>query len=173
MKSKQNVFIAIFALLAAFLVWRFFCLRVEDYPFLDLWVRASHVIYIICWMVGMLYLPRLFVYHSAQTENKEVTAVFKLMEKRLLRFIMTPAMIMSWITGLWLAFRFYNFEGGWLHCKLMLVLLLSAFHGFLAMQTKKFAKDQNTISEKNWRILNEVPTIILILVVIIVIVKPF
>jgi len=134
-------------------------------------IKAVHVIAIICWMAGMLYLPRLFVYHCGIDKNSDAAETFKLMEKRLLHFIINPAMIVSWITGLWLAIKIYEFHGGWLHVKLMAVLALSAFHGFLARATRHFAQGRNKFSQKTWRILNEVPTLLMIVIVIAVIVK--
>jgi len=138
-----------------------------------LWVKAIHVIAVIAWMAGMLYLPRLFVYHCAATPGSETSETFKVMERRLLRFIINPAMIVTWIAGLWMAWEIFGFQGGWLHAKLLLVVLLSGLHGYLSKATRLFAQDRNTKSAKHWRIINEVPTILMILIVILVIVKPF
>jgi putative membrane protein len=141
----------------------------DDY----LWVKAIHVIAVIAWMAGMLYLPRLFVYHCAAAPGSETSETFKVMERRLLRFIINPAMIVTWIAGLWMAWEIFGFQGGWLHAKLLLVVLLSGLHGYLSKATRLFAQDKNTKSAKHWRIINEVPTILMILIVILVIVKPF
>jgi protoporphyrinogen IX oxidase len=140
-----------------------------------LYVKALHVIAIIAWMAGLLYLPRLFVYHAGSAKGSEQSETFKVMERRLLRFITTPAMLLAWLFGLILAFSgLIDWSAdGWFHAKLALVLLLSAFHGLLAKWTKDFAHDRNTRSPKFYRIANEVPTILMILIVILVIVKPF
>ncbi len=121
----------------------------------------------------MLYLPRLFVYHCAATPGSETSETFKVMEKRLLRFIINPAMVVTWIAGLWMAWEIFGFKGGWLHAKLLLVVLMSGLHGYLSKATRLFAEDRNTKSAKHWRIINEVPTILMIFIVILVIVKPF
>lgn len=138
-----------------------------------LWVKSIHVIAVIAWMAGMLYLPRLFVYHCAAAPGSETSETFKIMERRLLRFIINPAMIVTWIAGLWLAWEIFEFKGGWLHAKILLVVLMSGVHGYLSKATRLFAQDKNTKSAKHWRIVNEVPTVLMILIVILVIVKPF
>ena len=138
------------------------------------WVKALHVISVIAWMAGMLYLPRLFVYHSVTATGSEQSETFKIMERRLLRGIMTPAMIASWVFGLWMIFSGYIDTGaGWLHLKLAMVILLTGCHGMLAKYTRLFAQDKNTKSQKFFRYLNEVPTVLMIVIVIAVIVKPF
>ncbi|MFK4824669.1 protoporphyrinogen oxidase HemJ [Paenochrobactrum sp. BZR 588] len=137
------------------------------------WIKALHVIAVISWMAAMLYLPRLFVYHSTIAVGSETSELFKVMERRLLRVIMNPAMIIAWITGLWMAWDMFAFKGGWLHTKLLLVVLMSAAHGVLSKSMRRFAADENTKSAKYWRIFNEIPTVLMILIVIMVIVKPF
>jgi putative membrane protein len=139
------------------------------------YIKAFHVIAIIAWMAGLLYLPRLFVYHAASKRGSEQSETFKLMERRLLRFITTPAMLASWVLGLILAFSGVIdwSRDGWFHAKLALVLALSAFHGLLAMWTKDFALDRNTRSARFYRIANEVPTVLMICIVILVVVRPF
>ena len=138
------------------------------------WVKALHVISVIAWMAGMLYLPRLFVYHAVAEIGSDKSETFKVMERRLLRGIMTPAMIASWIFGLWMIFAgLVDFSAGWLHLKLAMVLLLTACHGILAKYTRLFAQDKNTRPQKFFRIINEVPTVLMIVIVIAVIVKPF
>jgi putative membrane protein len=138
-----------------------------------LWLKAVHVIAIIAWMAGMLYLPRLFVYHAQSARGSEQSATFKIMERRLLRAIMTPSMMIVWITGLWLAIWSGSFQFGWLHTKILLVLAMSGIHGYLAVCVKKFAADQNQKDGKFYRIINEIPTVLLIGIVILVVVKPF
>ncbi len=137
------------------------------------WIKALHVIAVISWMAGMLYLPRLFVYHcEAGTESKQ-SETFKVMERRLLKAIINPAMIVTWLTGLYLAWSGGWFSAGWLHGKLLLVVVLSGVHGFFARCVKDFAADRNTRSQKFYRIINEVPTLLMIGIVILVVVKPF
>jgi protoporphyrinogen IX oxidase len=140
---------------------------------LYLWLKAAHVIAVIAWMAGMLYLPRLFVYHSATEIGSAQSETFKVMERRLLKAIINPAMIATWVLGLWLAFEGGFVKAGWLHGKLALVLVLSALHGLFARWVKDFAADRNPRSPKFYRIINEVPTILMIGIVILAIVKPF
>ena len=140
---------------------------------LYLWLKAMHVIAIIAWMAGMLYLPRLFVYHTTAPVGSQQSETFKLMERRLLRAIINPAMVATWVLGLWLAFEGGFFRSGWLHAKLLLVLGLSGLHGYLSASVRAFAEDRNTRSSRYWRIMNEVPTVLMILIVILVVVKPF
>lgn len=137
------------------------------------WIKAAHVISIIAWMAGMLYLPRLFVYHADTAIGSDKSETFKVMERRLLRAIINPAMVATWIFGLWLAWVGFGFSGGWLHAKLALVLILSGVHGYLSGSVRKFAQDRNTKTARHWRIVNEVPTVLMIAIVILVIVKPF
>lgn len=140
-----------------------------------LWVKSLHVISIIAWMAGLLYLPRLYVYHCQAAVGSPQSETFKVMERRLLRYIMNPAMIASWIFGLWLIFILGSgaMSGGWLHAKLMLVLFLSAAHGMMAKWRRDFELDRNQHSQRFYRVINEVPTVLMIAIVIIVIVKPF
>jgi putative membrane protein len=142
------------------------------------WIKAFHIIAVIAWMAGMLYLPRLFVYHCEAEKGSVQSETFKLMERRLLRAIINPAMVATWLFGLWLAWngpdsRYGWFASGWLGAKIVLVLALSATHGMLARWTKDFAADNNRHTQRFYRIINEVPTILLILIVILVVVKPF
>lgn len=150
-----------------------FHVNLDEYFNAVAWIKAIHVIAIICWMAGMLYLPRLFIYHCRAEIGSVQSQTFKIMERRLLKAIILPAMVVSWITGLWLAWTVYQFHGGWLHAKLAFVLVLSGFHGVLSRGVRHFAEDKNNFSEKTWRILNEVPTVLMILIVILVIVQPF
>jgi putative membrane protein len=137
------------------------------------WLKALHVIAIIAWMAGMLYLPRLFVYHCAAEPGSRQSETFKVMERRLLTAIMTPAMGASWALGLWLAWSGGWYASGWFHAKLLLLLLLSALHGFFVRCVHTFAADQNRRTDKFYRIINEVPTILMIGIVILAVVKPF
>jgi putative membrane protein len=138
-----------------------------------LWIKALHVIAVISWMAGMLYLPRLFVYHCDTEPGSKQSETFKVMERRLLRAIINPAMIVTWLAGLYLAWSGGWFLASWLHAKLTLVLVMSGIHGFFARCVKSFAADRNPYSQKFYRIINEVPTILMIGIVILVIVKPF
>ena len=137
------------------------------------WIKALHVIAVIAWMAGMLYLPRLFVYHCEAEAGSKQSETFKVMERRLLKAIMTPAMIVTWLAGLYLAWTGHWFSAGWFHGKLLLVLLLSGAHGFLSRCARNFAAGRNTRSQKFYRIINEVPTVLMIGAVILVVVKPF
>ncbi|WP_292898251.1 protoporphyrinogen oxidase HemJ [Nitratireductor sp.] len=138
-----------------------------------LWAKAIHVIAVIAWMAGMLYLPRLFVYHADAEPGSEKSETFKVMERRLLRLIINPAMMVTWVFGLWLAWSGFGFSGGWLHGKIALVVAMSGVHGYFSAAVRRFAADQNTKPARHWRIMNEVPTLLMIVIVILVIVKPF
>jgi putative membrane protein len=140
---------------------------------LYLWLKSFHVIAIIAWMAGMLYLPRLFVYHCEAAKGSIQSETFKIMERRLLKAIINPAMIAAWVLGLYLAFDGGWFTSGWLHGKLLLVIGFSALHGVLVRRTREFAEDRNTRPARYYRILNEVPTVLMIGIVVLVIVKPF
>lgn len=137
------------------------------------WIKALHVLAVISWMAGLLYLPRLFVYHADVSKGSEVSETFKIMERRLLKAIMTPAMIVAWGTGLYIAWLADYFRSGWFHGKLGLVLAMSGVHGLLASHVKRFAKDENLKAQRYFRIVNEVPTVLMIGIIILVIVKPF
>jgi putative membrane protein len=139
------------------------------------YIKAFHVIAIIAWMAGVLYLPRLFVYHAGSKRGSGQSETFKVMERRLLRYITTPAMLASWVLGLILAFSgaIDWSRDGWFHAKLVLVIVLSAFFGLLAKWTKDFALDRNTRSPRFYRIANEIPTLLMIGIVILVVVRPF
>src|SRR5262249_24363201 len=138
-----------------------------------LWIKAVHVIAVIAWMAGMLYLPRLFVYHPDTPVGSAQSETFKVMEARLLNIITTPVMVVTWVLGLWLAWRSGFWAAGWLHAKFALVLVLSGLHGYLSAATRAFREDRNTKPARHWRIINEVPTVLMIGIVILVIVKPF
>jgi len=140
---------------------------------LYLWIKAVHVIAIIAWMAGMLYLPRLFIYHCDAEPGSQQSETFKVMERRLLRVIMNPAMTIGWALGLWLAWSGGFLSDGWFHAKLVAVIALSAVHGWFARAVRLFAEDRNDKTPRYWRMMNEVPTLLMIAVVIFVIVKPF
>ncbi|CAM5437080.1 protoporphyrinogen oxidase HemJ [Mesorhizobium sp. UC22_110] len=163
---RAAIAIVVFLVLAALL----YLVAPEDfYP----WAKAIHVIAVISWMAGMLYLPRLFVYHSETERGSQQSETFKVMERRLLRGIINPAMVISWAFGLWLAWKGFGFQGGWLHAKLAAVVALSAVHGYLSAAVRKFAEDRNEKPARHWRIVNEIPTLLMIIIVVLVIVKPF
>jgi len=137
------------------------------------WLRAFHVIAVIAWMAGMLYLPRLFVYHCETPPGSEGSERFKVMERRLLKGIINPAMVAVWILGLilvWITGAHLQF---WFQIKFALVFALSGFHGFLAARLKDFAQDRNMRSARFYRIINEVPAVAMVLIVILAVVKPF
>jgi protoporphyrinogen IX oxidase len=140
---------------------------------MDLWIKALHIVSVIAVMAGLLYLPRLFVYHADAPRGSPLSETFKVMERRLLRYIMTPALIVVWLSGFWLAYATGYLKAPWLHAKLLLVLLLSALHGFFAKCVKDFARDANVRTARFYRLVNEVPTVAMILIVILVVVKPF
>ncbi len=137
------------------------------------WIKALHIISVIAWMAGMLYLPRLFVYHCEAPAGSPQSETFKVMEWRLLKIIINPAMIASWIFGLWLVWLGDWHTAPWMWLKFLAVLALSGLHGFLVGRTRDFAADRNTYSQKFYRIINEVPAVLMILIVILVVVKPF
>ena len=137
------------------------------------YTKAFHVVAIIAWMAGLLYLPRLFVYHCAAEPGSKQSETFKVMGRRLLSAIMTPAMVVSWVLGLWLVWKGGWLAFGWLQAKIVLVLMLSGLHGFFLGCARDFAADRNRHSQKFYRIINEVPTILMIGIVILVVVRPF
>lgn len=139
-----------------------------------LWLKAFHLIFVISWMAGLFYLPRLFVYHCGLTPGSKEDKLFQNMEIRLLRIIMNPAMILSIIFGLWIGY-IYGFKslGVWFHIKMTFVVILVYFHHFLGRRRKDFENGKNKYSAKFYRIINEVPTVLMIAIVILVIVKPF
>ena len=145
---------------------------IEYYP----WIKAAHLIAVIAWMAGMLYLPRLFVYHCAAEAGSVQSETFQIMERRLLKGILTPAMAATWVLGLTLAFTpgIVSWSSdGWMHVKLVLVIAMSGVHGLLARSVREFAEDRNRRSAKFYRIVNEVPAVLMIGIVVLVIVKPF
>ena len=137
------------------------------------WIKAFHIISMVAWMAGMLYLPRLFVYHCGAETGSVQSETFKVMERRLLKGIINPAMIATWVFGLWLIWLGGWMWATWLHLKLVLVIVMSGIHGMLARYVRDFAADQNRHSRKFYRIINEVPTFLLIGIVLLVVLKPF
>lgn len=141
------------------------------------WLKALHVMAVIAWMAGIFYLPRIYVYHAERAAvGSELSETFKVMELKLFRLIMNPAMMATWVLGLlmlvalgWEAIR----EAYWLHAKLVLIVAMTWFHHWLGVCRKEFDRDQNTRSGRTYRLMNEVPTLIMIAIVILVIVKPF
>ena len=153
------------AIVLALMVW--------NPPQLYLWIKAVHVIAVISWMAAMVYLPRLFVYHADSAVGSEQSETFKVMEARLYRIIMTPAMVVSWILGLWLAWEGFGLNAVWLWLKLLAVFALSAVHGYFGKSLRRFAGDQRDKPASHWRKVNEIPTALMIFIVVMVIVKPF
>jgi protoporphyrinogen IX oxidase len=137
------------------------------------WVKALHVIAVIAWMAGMLYLPRLFVYHCEAEPGSRQSETFKVMERRLLRAIINPAMIATWLLGLGLAWQGGWLAAHWLQTKIVLVVALSGIHGLLARWVHDFAADRNRKSQKFYRVINEIPAILMVGIVILAVVKPF
>ena len=138
-----------------------------------LWIKAFHIIAVIAWMAALLYLPRLMVYHAGSAVGSEQSETFKVMERRLLRAIATPAMLATWVLGLALATGWGLWSEPWLWAKLVCVLGLSAMHGWLARAVRAFAADSNVRPARVYRLINEVPTVLLIAIVVLVVVKPF
>ena len=140
---------------------------------MDLWVKSLHIISVISWMAAMLYLPRLMVYHCDAEQGSELSETLKVMERRLLKAIMTPAMIATWVFGIWLAFLYNVWAEPWFVTKFFLVFVLTVIHFIAAGWVKRFASDSNQKSSKFFRVANEVPAVLMVLIVILVIVKPF
>lgn len=139
-------------------------------------VKALHIISFTAWMAGLLYLPRLFVYHTTATKDGELDQTLQVMERKLLRFIMNPAMIATFIFGIWLVVLTGSGgpgTGGWMHAKIGCILMLAGFHGACSSWRKKFAAGSNSKSDKFYRWANEVPTILLLLIIFLVVLKPF
>jgi protoporphyrinogen IX oxidase len=137
------------------------------------WLKVLHVVAVISWMVGLFYLPRLFVYHADAEPGGEPAETFVIMEKRLIKVIMNPAMMVSWVVGLWLAWSGFGFAGIWLWIKIAAIIGLTVFHVFLSRAARRFAHGENRMTARQWRLANEIPTVLMILAVIMVIIKPF
>lgn len=143
----------------------------QEYYF---WLLSFHIISVISWMAGMFYLPRLFVYHTRLETGSDASEMFKEMERKLMRIIINPAMTATWIFGLALSFGQDSWHaGGWFYIKFAAVTILSGFHGYLSKWRRAFERDENTKSEKFFRVANEVPTILMMLIVFMVFLKPF
>ena len=139
-----------------------------------LWLEALHVIAVISWMAGMLYLPRLFVYHTETEKGSTEEARFRVMELRLYRFIMTPAMLATFAFGIAMIAQNPDYmKQGWLHAKLLLVLIMTGMHGYFGKLRRDFAEDRNTHDIRFFKVINEVPTLLMVGIVILVVVKPF
>ena len=137
------------------------------------WLRALHVIAVIAWMAGMLYLPRLYVYHAAAKPGSELSETFKVMERRLLRGIVNPAMIATWVLGLLLAWLGHHWTEGWIHAKVALLILMQLLHAAFARWRRQFEADDNRHSQRFYRVANELPTLLLIAIVLLAMLKPF
>ncbi len=140
---------------------------------LYLTLKAFHIIAVVSWMAGMLYLPRLFVYHADSKPGSEQSETFKVMERRLLNFIMTPAIAVAWILGLVLVLQGGWMGAAWFHVKFALVIVMSIMHGLFSHWVLQFSVDRNRHSQKFFRIVNEIPTVLLIAIVLLAVVKPF
>ena len=138
-----------------------------------LWVKALHIISVIAWMAGMLYLPRLFVYHAEAARGSEASETFKFMERRLLKAIVNPSMILVFLTGFTLVYLTGDWRDGWWQAKFILVVGLAGLHGYFARCVRSFAEDRNERPARFYRFLNEAPTILMIFIVVLAVVKPF
>ena len=138
-----------------------------------LWLKALHIIAVIAWMAGMFYLPRLLVYHATAKPGSELSETLKTMERRLFNFIMMPAMLVTWIVGIVLLLEGQWLGAGWFHAKFVAVLAMTVLHGLFARWVNEFRMDRNKHSSNFYRIINEIPTGLLIVIVILVVVKPF
>lgn len=138
-----------------------------------LWVKALHIIAFIAWMAGMLYLPRLYVYHCAAEPGSPQSETFKVMERRLLRAIINPAMIGTWILGLMLAAHGNLWGAGWLHAKFALLIAMQVVHAAFARWRRQFAADENRHTARFYRVMNEVPTVLMVGIVLLAVLRPF
>ena len=138
-----------------------------------LWIKALHIVAVIAWMAGILYLPRLFVYHAMQVPGSEISETFKTMERRLLRFIMNLAMIVSFILGGWLIMINPELlEQSWMQYKVLALVIMTATHASLSRWRRFFAMDKNTFSPRFFRIINEIPTVLMVIIVLLAVLKP-
>jgi len=137
------------------------------------WLKAFHIIAVIAWMAGMLYLPRLFVYHCETQQGTPEYERFTVMERKLMRVIINPSMAVVWILGLTLAYTLDVWMAGWFHLKLLLVIIMSGLHGMLSRYRRDFEQGRNIKTQRFYRIINEVPAVLMALIVILVVVKPF
>ncbi|MGB0541848.1 MAG: protoporphyrinogen oxidase HemJ [Hyphomicrobiales bacterium] len=136
-----------------------------------LWIKVIHIVAVISWMAGLLYLPRLFVYHSENISKNDLSSTFKIMEYRLYRFIMNPAMMVVWLSGFILLYD--NGFDLWLIIKFLLVFLMTIFHIFMKKCLNDFENDKSEYSSKFFRIINEIPTVLMIFIIILVVIKPW
>ncbi|ALE17816.1 Protoporphyrinogen IX oxidase [Altererythrobacter epoxidivorans] len=137
------------------------------------WLKAGHIIFVIFWMAGLFMLPRLFVYHQEAPEGSEEAARYVERERRLLKIILLPSIIVVWVLGLMLAMTTGAFSQGWFHAKLLFVIVLSGYHGWLSAYAKKLARGERSMDGKTLRLLNEVPGLAAVVIVILVVIKPF
>lgn len=137
------------------------------------WVKVCHIISVISWMAAMFYMPRLCVYHADSETGSQQSETFKIMERRLLKGIMTPAMIATWVFGLWLMVLLEAWQEGWFAAKFFLIVLLTGYHGACSKWVKEFALDERNRKPKFFRMVNEIPVVMMIFIVILVVVKPF
>ena len=137
------------------------------------WLKAGHIIFVIFWMAGLFMLPRLFVYHQEEAADSPANAVWIDRERKLLKIILLPSIIVVWVLGLALASTINGWSSGWLHAKVLLVLVLSGYHGWMASYAKKLARGERPLSGRKLRLLNEVPGVVGAIIVILVVVKPF
>ena len=145
----------------------------ESLSVLYFWLKAGHIIFVIFWMAGLFMLPRLFVYHQETAPDSPENAAWVDRERKLLKIILQPSIIVVWVFGIALAIGTGAFSQGWLHAKLLFVLLLSGYHGYLSAYAKKLARGERPLSGKTLRLLNEVPGVAVVIIVILVVVKPF
>lgn len=154
----------------------FLAVAAAIYAFSDnayLWFKALHIMAVITWMAGLFYLPRLFIYHHDKAVGSESSETFKIMELRLYRFIMNPSMMIAWGFGLFIAWDGTWFSSGWLHVKLLAVLLLTAAHVYYGRAVGAFGRDERPLSTRHWRMLNEIPAVLMIVIVLMAVLKPF
>lgn len=163
---RAGVALVVFALIAAFIATR-------DPSDAYLWMKALHVMAVIAWMAGLFYLPRLFIYHHESEAGGEADRLFRVMEGRLYRIIMNPAMMLSWILGLWIAWSIHGFQGGWLHAKFAFVIAMTATHVWFGRLVKSFGRSERPLDGRKLRMVNEIPTLLMMVIVILAIVKPF
>ena len=139
---------------------------------MELWIKALHVMSVIAWMAGIFYLPRLYVYHVTATPGGELSETLKTMERKLLKVIMTPAMIATWVFGIWIAVLTDAFTETWFQLKFVAVIAMTVFHAVASTWRKEFEADANTRSERFYRLANEVPTLLMVVIVLLVVVRP-
>lgn len=138
-----------------------------------LWFKALHIMAVIAWMAGLFYLPRLFIYHHDKAPGSETSETFKVMESRLYRVIMNPAMMIAWAFGLVIAWQGQWFTSGWLHVKLGAVIALTVAHVYYGRAVRAFDRDERPLTTRHWRMLNEVPAVLMIVIVLMAVLKPF